>query len=173
MRLAIIVRQIASTAGPAPAAVPAGAAVLRSDLRERRQQVALKRHAAGEHLVQHDPQGVNVRGRADGPGLAASLLRRHVRRRAHDDAALRPRGVVAPLALRPAGQAEVHHDDILPLAVHHHVRGLQVAMHHAVQRASASPSTILRTTAADCRSGWCLERVKSLSGRPWIKAIVM
>ena len=80
---------------------------------------------AGEHLVDHHPQGVDV-----GPGvegaLPAALLWGHVVRRAHDHAAA---GLVA--AVDP-GDAEVDDHGFLPAvgrAGQQDVRGLEIAVH--------------------------------------------
>ena len=65
--------------------------------------LALERRAAGQHLVEDRPQGVDVGGRPDVPGMAAGLLGRHVAGRAHDLAGL---GLPA-VRLQPLGQPEV------------------------------------------------------------------
>ena len=79
---------------------------------------------AREHLVGENAERVLIARRARLGAVA--LLRAHVRRRADRRARLRE-----VLRVDHARDAEVHHDRT-PLAVHHDVRRLDVAMHHAL-----------------------------------------
>ncbi|MEZ4368120.1 MAG: hypothetical protein R2939_17840 [Kofleriaceae bacterium] len=97
-----------------------------------------ERRPPGEQLVRHHRQRVHVGGRAGAVG--APLLRRHVGRRA-DPAALRgqragrggDRRAVGGGRRQQPRDAEVEHADAPSgaLALHHHVVGLEVAMHDA------------------------------------------
>ncbi len=82
-----------------------------------------------EHLVEDDPDGVDVGARRD---LAARhLLGRHVLGRAHEDAGL---GEVLPLAGDVFHQAEVEHLDeirVLAALAEEHVAGLEIAVDDA------------------------------------------
>jgi choline dehydrogenase-like flavoprotein len=71
----------------------------------QQQQPALAREGAdaGEHLVEHDAEAVDVGAGIDAAAVAPGLLRAHVRRRAEYLAGLRQRGVASHVA----GQAEV------------------------------------------------------------------
>ncbi len=87
--------------------------------RDRDGAVALERHAPGEHLVEDDPDRVQVGLGAD--GVALGLLGREVLRRPHDRAGLRH--------VRRAGarDAEVRHRRAA-LVVDEHVVRLEVAV---------------------------------------------
>ena len=89
--------------------------------------VAVKRPLAGEHFVEHDAQAVDVAAGIDLVRRAASLLGRHVGRRA-EHAAVGGHRLLAGLLL---GQAKVHQVRMLP-RVEDDVRGLDVAMNDAV-----------------------------------------
>ena len=82
--------------------------------------LAIERHAAREHLVEDDAQGVQVRASVD--RLALRLLGRQVRGRAEDG-----RGLGQRLAARGAGDAEVH-DLHVARGRDHDVAGLDVAV---------------------------------------------
>ena len=82
---------------------------------------------AGQHLVEDDPQAVDVAPPVDLAVLAAGLLRRHVGGGAQH-LAVDGDGDLAGLAL---GQAEVHQVGLAVL-VDHDVLGLDVTMDHAV-----------------------------------------
>ena len=88
--------------------------------------IALERRLAGEHLVQHTAQRVDVR--AGIHLLAARLLRRQVLRRADHRRGLRHRA--RAVRDRPR-DTEVHHLH-RTRAVDHDVGGLHVAVHDAV-----------------------------------------
>ena len=79
---------------------------------------------AGQELVEHHAQAVNVARRPDALRLAAELLRAHVGQRAHHRA-----GVGHPLRLgvEYKGDAEVGHDRLAARG-DDDVRGLQVAV---------------------------------------------
>ncbi len=96
------------------------APVLEDDAQGR---FALERDAAGDHLEQDGPHGVDVDPVVD--VLALGLLGGHVLRRADDD----PRPGHAAGVERP-GDAEVH-DLGVALAVDHDVLGLEVAVDDA------------------------------------------
>ena len=85
--------------------------------------VGVERRLAGQHLVRDDAEGVLIRRAAHFAGGA--LLGAHVRRRAHG----RP-GHGQSLGFHHFGDAEVC-DDGVPIAVHHDVGGLDVAMDDA------------------------------------------
>jgi translation elongation factor EF-G len=89
--------------------------------------VAAERQLAGDEFVEHDAEAVDVTARIDVVPFAAGLLGRHVGRRAQHLAVAR-HGDLARVAL---GQAEIH-DVRLTLQVEHDVRGLEVAMDHAL-----------------------------------------
>ena len=96
--------------------------------------LALESRLAGDELVEQGPQRVHVGARVD--GLAAGLLRRHVRERPEQGSPSRPGGVAAPRrAVRMAehvvlGEAEIQ--DLEPtVRGHHDVRGFDVAVHDA------------------------------------------
>jgi hypothetical protein len=75
--------------------------------------LADERHAAGDHLVEHDAEGVDV-GAVIDVAAALALLGGHVRRRAHHQA-----GAGAPRARLIAGElgdAEVEQLDEVALA---------------------------------------------------------
>ena len=84
---------------------------------------ALEGRRSRDHLVSYRAQSVLVRGPGDLP--APALLGAHVRRRAHQGAAL---GLARPLG--GLGDAEVG-DDGVAVLVDQDVRGLDVAMDHA------------------------------------------
>ena len=98
--------------------------------RDRDRRVALERHAAGEHLVEHDAERVDVGLRAD--AAAARLLGREVLRRADDRADL------GHLRIAGVRDAEVGHLDA-PVVAHEHVVRLDVAVHDAVLVRVAQP----------------------------------
>jgi hypothetical protein len=83
-----------------------------------------ERQAAGEQLVEHDPDGVPVGGR--GKGRAGRLLRGHVRGRAGHQVR---GGLVEPVRAQLAGEAEVEQDDP-PGGSDQDVRRLHVAVQH-------------------------------------------
>ena len=93
--------------------------------------VAVDRARPGDHLVEHHPDGVEVRARVDLVG-AAGLLGRHVLGRAHDDA-----GDGELLLLRIGaprlGDAEVDEleEGLSPAERDEHVLGLEVAVDDA------------------------------------------
>ena len=92
-------------------------------LEERAQVVLRKGQASGQGLEEHHARAVEVR--SAGQLASLDLLRRHVRERAHDDAATTVRGQGrAHIAREP----EVEQDDA-PRALDDHVRGLDVAVH--------------------------------------------
>ena len=72
--------------------------------------------------------------------LAARLFRRHVRRRAGDDAALRNARVI-----RSAGESEVGDLDTLHAVFEQHVRRLDIAMHQARRVRCGEPGRDLLT----------------------------
>ena len=126
-----VVRQ-ATEEGPLPDRVEVGDDLARRGGRDvadggAERGLAGEREAAGDRLVEHDPQGVEV---ARGARLAPfHLLRRHVGRGAAPEvAALRVRD--PPLSPTPAGEAEVgdHGADRLALSGDHHVAALEVAV---------------------------------------------
>ena len=92
--------------------------------------------SARDRLVEHRTEGKDVAARVD--GAACRLLRRHVVRRAEDDAGLRPSlkrcrqparlGALGDFRLGQLRQAEVEDLDV-PVAAHHEVFRLQIAMH--------------------------------------------
>src|SRR6185295_12572976 len=87
--------------------------------RDRHGALALERDAAGEQLVEHDPDRVDVRRRAD--RVALGLLGREVLRRAHDGARL---GHV-----RRSGARDAEVGDLgAPVGVDDDVVGLEVAV---------------------------------------------
>src|SRR5262249_14588201 len=86
----------------------------------------LERRPAGQALVEDGSQGVDVCGRADRPGAAAGLFRRHVTRRPQDGAGLRLAGGVVEFL----GEAEVGDLEVAVLG-DQHVAGLQVAVNDA------------------------------------------
>ena len=87
-------------------------------------RVAAERQLPGQHLVEDDPQAVDVATAIDLVGLAPRLLGAHVGRRAQHLAVERHRD----LARFTLGQPEVH--QVRPARlVEHDVRGLDVAMH--------------------------------------------
>ena len=71
--------------------------------------VAAEGGPAREHLVEDGAQGVNVRRRADGPGIARRLFRSHVAGRSEDRTGLRLAGMDGELErlAHELGQAEV------------------------------------------------------------------
>ena len=83
-----------------------------------------------EHLVENDPQSVNV-GRRSGP-LAAQNLRRHVCRGADRGISAADRRSV--IHANESGESEIYDlGSRLPvLSLEQHVAGLQVQMQHAV-----------------------------------------
>jgi hypothetical protein len=83
-----------------------------------RQRLAFEGLLAGEDLVEHEPERIDVAPSRDLPAL--ELLRRHVGRGAAADVARRD-------LLREGGQAEVR-DHHVAAAVEHHVRGLEVTV---------------------------------------------
>ena len=85
----------------------------------------VKGGSAGDHLVEHDPERVDVAAGVD--GLALGLLGREVGGRAHDRAGLGE--ALARLADGP-GDAEVGHLDLAGV-VDQDVAGLDVAVDHA------------------------------------------
>ena len=87
-----------------------------------------ERRPAGEQLVRHRADGVDVAAMID-VRIGGGLLRRHVRRRADRDAE-RGHGAAAGRFAHRLGHAEVGHQRVAP--GEHHVVGLDVAMHHAV-----------------------------------------
>ncbi len=78
---------------------------------------------AGDHFVDDDPQGIDVRALVDLGRLR--LLGRHVLGRADHDA-----GTGEPRRVERPGDAEIHHLGV-PLAVDHDVLGLEVAVDDA------------------------------------------
>ena len=110
------------------------------DRRERvRRALPLERSSASQHLIEDDAEGEDVRPRVD-PG-APRLFRRHVGDRAEDLALARQVHSALRRSAREVGtgarglepgQAEIQHLDA-PLARHHDVAGLQVAMHDAAR----------------------------------------
>ena len=80
-----------------------------------------ERGLAGEHLVEHESERVDVG--LDRRRLVIEELGRHVGRRARQRMPAR--------FLDQRGEAEVRQPDLAP-AVDHHVRGLQIAMEHAL-----------------------------------------
>ena len=109
----------------------------RADHARRR---ALERAPSGRELVEHDAEREHVGAAVD--GLAAHLLRRHVGHRAHDltGSRERPRHGLGLRCQRRVEtgvrrfelrEPEVEHLHA-PVARQHHVRGLDVAVHHAL-----------------------------------------
>ena len=95
-------------------------------------RVGLEGELAGEHLVRHHAERVDVAARVD--GLARELLGAHVRRRPEHHALLGELLLVLVFLARPLGDAEVEdlHEVLLPGALdEHHVVGLEVAVHDA------------------------------------------
>ena len=86
-----------------------------------------ERRLAGEQFVEDRAQAVNVGGGADLGTVAGGLLGGHVAGRAGDHA----RGRRLGAGHENLGQAEVGHVGLV-VAVQEDVRGLQVAMHHAL-----------------------------------------
>ncbi len=84
-------------------------------------RLRLERHPPGQHLVQHNPQRVNVRPRIHFHPLP--LLRRHVGRSTHPY----PRGGQRLRGLHHLGQAEIGEQHPAP-AIHQHVAGFHVAV---------------------------------------------
>jgi hypothetical protein len=95
-----------------------------------RQRRVRERGAAGQQLVQHGPEAVDVGAAVDGAEVAARLLGRDVLRRAEHGARAGEPGIHGGLARQP----EVH-DDGEPAAVlgelDQHVGGRDVAVHDA------------------------------------------
>ena len=91
---------------------------------DRDGRVAEERRPAGDHLVHHAPERVEVRTRVD--RLALGLLRRQVRRGAEDRGRLRDR-VGGRRDPRDAEVRDLH----LATRVQHDVAGLDVAMDHS------------------------------------------
>ncbi len=91
---------------------------------DRERRVALERDAPGRHLVEDDPERVEVGAGVD--GLALDLLRAHVFRRPDHDP-----GPGDALLLERAGDAEIHDVDAAAL-VDHDVLRLEVAVDDAV-----------------------------------------
>jgi len=101
--------------------------------------VVIERALAGEHLVGHHAERIDVR--AGGDVLAERLLGRHVFGRSVDHTELRERlpggagsvfFVARELGHRHFGDAEVEHFDEVRLTVaidEHHVLGLEIAVH--------------------------------------------
>ena len=95
---------------------------------------ARERQSPGGHLVHHAAQRIDVAAAVDLVRLPRTLLRRHVRRRAHHHAGLRLAGGIA-LVVGDAGDAEVDDlDEVLLSLVDDQVDvvGLQVAVHDAL-----------------------------------------
>jgi hypothetical protein len=86
---------------------------------------------AGQELVHHDPQRVDVRAPVDGRGVAARLLGAHVGERAHQRAHVRLQGRRARLVVGQARHAEVE-DLGLAICRDQDVAGLEVAVDHAL-----------------------------------------
>jgi hypothetical protein len=112
---------------------------LESRHRRRHHAVAHEGTLAGEHLVEHGAQRVEIRARAD--LLAAHLLGRHVGRRPHH---LRPDRDL-DVGRHSASETEVGEDHAAAL-VEQHVRGLDVAVHDPDVVRRGEP---LRDLAAD------------------------
>ena len=113
--------------------------------------VGSKRQSAGDHLIEHDAERPYVGTRVD--GLPASLLRAHVRRRAHDDrlaCAIDRHGRRVGQITAGLGEPEIEHLDCgdagrLPCrkclvryrgfatarALKHDVRRFEIAVHDA------------------------------------------
>ena len=87
-------------------------------------RLALVRQPAGEQLVDHRPQRVEIGAAVD--RLAGQLLGRHVAGRAEHQAGARS------AAVGHAGDAEVHHSHRVAGGVDHDVGRLDVAVHHAL-----------------------------------------
>ncbi len=89
-----------------------------------------ERRPAGEHLVQHHAERKEVGARVG--FLAAGLLGGHVAHRAHHQSLSRLEDVRRPTdqGSRELGEAEVEHLHVAVVA-HHHVLGLEVAVHDA------------------------------------------
>ena len=87
---------------------------------------ALEGRTAGEHLVEHRAQGVDIGGRSGQFGITAGLLGRHVAWRSHDLAGVG----LAFVSLEPLGQAEIG-DLGNAVAAEEDVGGLEVAVHDA------------------------------------------
>ena len=86
--------------------------------------VALEGHTAGEHLVEHDADGVEVGRWAD--GQSACLFGREVLRGAHDRAGLGHLGVATGTRDAEVGDLE------LAVGLHQDVLRLDVAVDHAL-----------------------------------------
>ena len=114
----------ASDSGTSGASARSGGGVVGHVLhRDRDRRVALERHAAREHLVEHDAERVDVGLRAD--AAPARLLGREVLGRADDRADLGH--------LRVAGVRDAEIGDLdAPVVADEHVVRLDVAVHHAV-----------------------------------------
>ena len=88
--------------------------------RDRHRRLGVERQRAGEQLVEHDPDRVEVGARVD--RVALRLLGREVLRRAHDRAGL---GHVGGAGARDPEVGDLR----APLVVDDHVVGLDVAVH--------------------------------------------
>jgi hypothetical protein len=95
--------------------------------RDLDEAVAGVRGRAGEELVEHDADRVEIRAAVD--LAAADLLGRHVARRARE--ALGGRHVELGIAVRRLGEAEVEQLDLIA-AREEHVLGLEIPVHDAL-----------------------------------------
>ena len=86
-----------------------------------------ERGLPGQELVERAPQRILVRRGSNGCRCPRRLFRRHVGRRPHDNAVAR-QTLVPVFRIGPSGQAEVRQERF-PLAIDHHVIGLDVAVH--------------------------------------------
>lgn len=90
----------------------------------RQRGFGLERHAAGDHLIQHDAKRINIGTLIE--FLALRLLRAHVRRSAGDRAS----GGELRRAFHQFGNAEIGEEHIAP-RVDQHVGGFDVAVNDA------------------------------------------
>ena len=90
-----------------------------------------------EHLVEHDPERIEVAAGVDRPVHASGLFGRHVGERAGDEFGRCRR---LPFARETRGEAEPGEPDLSVRAVHQEMGGLQILVHEAARMELAERS---------------------------------